>query len=110
MDEYFSTKQSILLAISYGLDDLLRNPSFRNRSARSISLNFRTVDKQFWKKKINFKEPLFMKSKIIFIVSNTLETVEMPGPVERIIIELTGLTNDFGIQKSMFLSSKKLSC
>ena len=31
----------------------------------------------------------------------------MPGPVERIIIELTGLTNDFGIQKSMFLSSKK---
>ena len=106
-DEYFSTKQSILLAISYGLDDLLRNPSFRNRSARSISLNFRTVDKQFWKKKINFKEPLFMKSKIIFIISNVLETVEMPGPVERIIIELTGLTNDFGIQKSMFLSSKK---
>ena len=31
----------------------------------------------------------------------------MPGPVERIIIELTGLTNDFGIQRSMFLSSKK---
>ena len=70
VDEYFSTKQSILLAISYGLDDLLRNPSFRNRSARSISLNFRTVDKQFWKKKINFKEPLFLKSMIIFFISN----------------------------------------
>ena len=107
IDEGFSTKQSIMLAISYGLDDLLTNALFRNRSARSINLNFRTIDKQFWNKKINFKEPLFSKSIIMSIISNVLETAIIPGPVDRIMIELIELTNDFGVQKPMFLTSKK---
>ncbi len=106
-DDCFSTKQSLMVAISYGLDELLSDPLFRNKSARSVILNFSTVDKYFWNKKINFKEPLFSKMKIVSIISNVLDTVTIMGPIDRIMIELTELTGDLGAQKSMFLSTKK---
>lgn len=105
--DFWSTRESILLVISYMLDDLLSDSMFKNKSARGVIMDFRTNDEQFSNKKINFKEPLFSKSKMMFVISNVLETVKIPGPVDRISIELIELTNDFGIQKSLFQSSRK---
>ena len=106
-DEPLVNKQSIVLAMSYMLDELLRDNKFRNRSARGLSISAQTTNSLYWNKKIKFKEPLFRKTKMLGIVESVLEVADIPGPLSDLSIELMKLTDDFSIQKSLFSFSRK---
>ncbi len=53
-------------------------------------------------KVVSFREPVAHVRTALFILKNTLERLQIPGPVDEVAIELSGLCGDAGIQGSLW--------
>jgi len=53
-------------------------------------------------KTVSFREPVADVRQALFVLKNVLERLQIPGPVEEVAIELSGLCGDAGIQGSLW--------
>ncbi len=74
----------------------------QGRSARRMRLRAELWGGRSWERVVVFREPTGERERMLFIVKGVLAAVQLPGPVEEVGIELSGLTGEKGKQATMF--------
>ena len=94
-----------------GVDRLLGRAfsrlEMRGRFARTARLAGQALRGVTWERDLSFKEPAGSRTKALFVIKHSLESVQLPGPLEDISLTLTDLTGESGRQENMFLSVRK---
>lgn len=74
----------------------------QGRSARRMRLRAELWGGRSWERAIVFREPTGDWGRMLFITKSVLDGVHLPGPVEELGIELSGLVGEKGKQLTMF--------
>ncbi len=81
---------------------LFRRPELQGRAARRMRLRLSLADGRSWEKAITFKEATADREQAAFVLKNTLEQAAIPGPVEEMAVELSGLAQEAGKQAGLW--------
>lgn len=81
---------------------LFRRPELQARAARRLRLRLALAGGRSWEKTIVFKEATGDRDRAVFVLKNALESAALPGPVEELAVELSGLTAEAGRQPGLW--------
>jgi nucleotidyltransferase/DNA polymerase involved in DNA repair len=98
---------SILPAFEILLGRIFSHPSIRGRYLRSVSVQSSILNRSPWTKKIVFKTPVNRKEAALFVLKNTIEAMELPGPLEDIRMTVFETAGESGMQSSLFSEVRK---
>lgn len=98
---------SLLVALDSLLERAFSKPEIRGKYARTATIGGQIFGGGVWKKRIAFKEPVGTRSRAFFVLRSSLETMQLPGPLEDISLTLSELTGEFGKQESIFGNVRK---
>ncbi len=74
----------------------------RGRAARCLRLRAILWGGRSWEKPITFHEAIIDWERMLFIAKSVLANTTLPGPVEELTIELSGITEERGRQATLF--------
>ena len=74
----------------------------RGRAARHMRLRALLWGGRSWEKPVTFHEAVVDWERMLFVAKSVLANTTLPGPVEELTIELTGITEERGRQSTLF--------
>jgi nucleotidyltransferase/DNA polymerase involved in DNA repair len=74
----------------------------RGRAARRMRLRALLWGGRSWEKMVTFHEAIVDWERMLFIAKSALANTTLPGPVEELTIELSGITEERGRQATLF--------
>ncbi len=74
----------------------------RGRAARRLRLRAILWGGRSWEKTLTFHEAVIDWERMLFIAKSVLANTTLPGPVEELTIELSGITEERGRQATLF--------
>jgi DNA polymerase-4/protein ImuB len=74
----------------------------RGRAARRMRLRALIWDGRSWEKSLTFQEAVIDWERMLFVAKSSLANTALPGPVEELAIELSGITEERGRQSTLF--------
>jgi DNA polymerase-4/protein ImuB len=74
----------------------------RGRAARCLRLRAILWGGRSWEKSVTFHEAIIDWERMLFIAKSVLANTMLPGPVEELTIELSGITEERGRQATLF--------
>ena len=98
---------AILPAIEILLGRLFAHPSLRGKHLRAVSIQANVLNRSPWSKRFAFKSPVSKKDSALYALRNTLETAEIPGPLEDMRMTVSGTASESGTQSSLFVEVRK---
>jgi hypothetical protein len=72
----------------------------RGRAVRRMRLHALLWNGRSWEKAVTFHEPAIEWERMLFVAKSVLANTTLPGPVEELSIELSGLTRPEGKQST----------
>lgn len=100
-----ATLEVILMAVESLLLRAFAGPLLKGRCARLAVLSGQvggTMHRaRTWQRRIAFKEPAGSKSRALFAIKSSFESITLPGPLEDLNLLLSGLTGETGRQESL---------
>jgi DNA polymerase-4/protein ImuB len=74
----------------------------KGRAARRMRLRALMWGGRSWEKAVTFHEAVTEWERMLFIAKSVLSNITLPGPVEELTIELSGITEERGRQATLF--------
>jgi len=96
------SREAILHGLEQMLGRALRHPRARHRFVRSLRLRAETERGGLWEREQILREPLGDRGRLWMTIRTLVEYAEFPGPFSVISLELGGLTDESGRQRSLF--------
>lgn len=96
------SREAVLHGIEQMLGRALRHPRARSRFVRSIRLTAETERGALWEHDQVLREPLSDRGRLWVLLRSIVEYAEFPGPFSLLTLELGGLTEESGRQRSLF--------
>jgi DNA polymerase-4/protein ImuB len=78
------------------------HPRLRQRAARRLRLRAALSNGRSWERAVTFREATADREQMLFIVKSVLRATPPPGPVEELVLELSGLTQEVAKQEGLF--------
>jgi nucleotidyltransferase/DNA polymerase involved in DNA repair len=78
------------------------HPRLRQRAARRLRLRAALSDGRSWERAVTFREATADREQMLFILKSVLRATPPPGPVEELVLELSGLTQEVAKQAGLF--------
>ncbi len=101
------SREAILHALEQMLGRALRQPRARHRFVRFIRLHAETERGALWEREQVLREPLGDRGRLWTLLRSLIEYAEFPGPFTLITLELGGLTEESGRQRSLFVEQTR---
>lgn len=101
------SREAILHALEQMLGRALRQPKARHRFVRFIRLRAETERGALWERNQVLREPLGDRGRLWTLLRSLIEYAEFPGPFALITLELGGLTEESGRQRSLFVEQTR---
>jgi hypothetical protein len=101
------SREAILHALEQMLGRALRQPRARHRFVRFIRLHAETERGALWERDQVLREPLGDRGRLWTLLRSLVEYAEFPGPFTLITLELAGLTEESGRQRSLFVEQTR---
>ncbi|MDO8634762.1 MAG: hypothetical protein Q7R34_00755 [Dehalococcoidia bacterium] len=102
-----ATLEVILMAVESLLLRVFASPLLKGRCARLAVLNGQVSTGAAWQRRIAFKEPAGSKSRALFAIKSSFESITLPGPLEDMNLLLSGLTGETGRQESLIRNMRQ---
>ncbi len=101
------SREAILHALEQMLGRALRQPRARHRFVRFIRLHAETERGALWEREQVLREPLGDRGRLWTLLRSLIEYAEFPGPFSLMTLELGGLTEESGRQRSLFVEQTR---
>ena len=85
-----TTSDVLMIAITQLVKRAFRSPDLRHRQAREITIHAGLEHDRSWQRSLVFKEP-YGPERLIKAITLRLQHLELPGPVERLTIDINGI-------------------
>lgn len=102
-----ATLEVILIAVETLLSRAFSRPQLGGRCVRWATLSGQTSNGLVWQRRVAFKEQIGTKSRALFAIKSSLESVTLPGPLEDLGLLLSGLSGETGRQENLFLHIRR---
>lgn len=99
--------EAILHALEQMLGRALRQPKSRHRFVRVVRLRAETDRGALWEREQVLREPLGDRGRLWTVLRSQVEYAEFPGPFSTVALELGGLTEESGRQRSLFVEQMR---
>ncbi|MBI4282175.1 MAG: DNA polymerase Y family protein [Chloroflexi bacterium] len=93
---------TLLVAVDSLLGRTFARPEMRGRYARIAMLEGTVYNKLAWQRRIVFKTPVGNRRQALFVIKSSLESINLPGPLEDVSLTLRELTGEASQQESLF--------
>jgi DNA polymerase-4/protein ImuB len=103
-----ASREALLVAAEQALGRALRNPRMTARAVRQAVLRAETERGICWERAVTFKEALAERGRIWTALRTVLAEAQLPGPVSRLELELTGLVAAQGRQLALPVGRRRL--
>ena len=107
-DSPLASREALLVAAEQALGRALRQPLLRGRAIRQAVLRTETERGACWERTVTFKEALAERSRLWTALRSVLAEAQLPGPVGRLEVELTGLVAAEGRQLALPVGRRRL--
>jgi len=97
----------ILSAVELLLDRIFRNPFIRGKELRSVNVQANIENRAPWSKKIVFRTPLHNKETVLLAIRHSLESTDIPGPLEDLRMTVWETAHASGLQSSFLVHSHR---
>ncbi|MBI5283806.1 MAG: DNA polymerase Y family protein [Chloroflexi bacterium] len=97
---------ALIIAARQITGGLLQRPAMRYRQVRQLRLRLALLDGGSWERTLTFREPLGEYESIVFVLKKLLESLQLAGPVEEMVLEFIGLTGETGKQRSLLFAEQ----
>lgn len=102
-----TSREAILHALEQMLGRALRQPRARHRFVRVIRLRAETERGALWEREQMLREPIGDRVRLWTVLRTLVEYAEFPGPFSLVTLELGGLTEESGRQRSLFVEQMR---
>lgn len=99
-------REGLVIAARQLVGRLFRRPELRGRTARRLRLRFALVGGRSWEKTIVFKEATADRDQAVFVLKSALDAAAVPGAVEEVTLELSGLAQEAGKQAGLWAAAR----
>lgn len=107
-DSPLVSREALLVAAEQALGRALRQPVIAARAARQAVLRAETERGACWERTVTFKEALAERSRLWTALRSILADVQLPDPVSRLEVELSGLVSAQGRQLALPVGRRRL--
>jgi nucleotidyltransferase/DNA polymerase involved in DNA repair len=83
------------------------HPQLRRRAVRRLRLRAALTNGRSWERTITFREATSDRAQMLYVLRCTLEAAGLPGSVEELSVEISGLTEETGKQEGLFAAKGK---
>lgn len=93
-----SSREMLLIGVRQLVQRAFNRPELQHRQARQVRLQVIIEDHRSWEKEMTFGEPAGC-DRVIEILLHRLQSLELQGPAERLILALIGLVSETARQE-----------
>ncbi|MDQ6741682.1 MAG: DNA polymerase Y family protein [Candidatus Dormibacteraeota bacterium] len=102
------SREALLVAAEQALGRALRDRRMTARAVRQAVLRAETERGACWERTVTFKEALAERDRLWTALRTVLSEAQLPGPVSRLELELTGLVTAQGRQLALAVGRRRL--
>jgi nucleotidyltransferase/DNA polymerase involved in DNA repair len=103
-----ASREALLVAAEQALGRALRDRRMIARAVRQAVLRAETERGASWERTVTFKEALAERDRLWTALRTVLSEAQLPGPVSRLELELTGLVTAQGRQLALEVGRRRL--
>lgn len=103
-----TSREALLVAAEQALGRALRDRRMTARAVRQAVLRAETERGACWERTVTFKEALAERDRLWTALRTVLGEAQLPGPVSRLELELTGLVTAQGRQLALAVGQRRL--
>jgi nucleotidyltransferase/DNA polymerase involved in DNA repair len=103
-----ASREALLVAAEQALGRALRDRRMSGRATRQAVLRVETERGACWERTVTFKEALIERGRLWTALRSVLAEAQLPGPVSRLELELTGLVAAQGRQLALPVGRRRL--
>jgi nucleotidyltransferase/DNA polymerase involved in DNA repair len=103
-----ASREALQVATEQTLGRALRDPLMAGRAVRQAVLRAETERGACWERTVTFKEALVERDRLWTALRSVLADAQLPGPVSRLELELTGLVAAQGRQLALQVGRRRL--
>jgi DNA polymerase-4/protein ImuB len=103
-----ASREALQVATEQTLARALRDPLMAGRAVRQAVLRAETERGACWERTVTFKEALVERDRLWTALRSVLADAQLPGPVSRLELELTGLVAAQGRQLALQVGRRRL--
>ena len=103
-----ASREALQVATEQTLGRALRDPLMAGRAVRQAVLRAETERGACWERTVTFKEALVERDRLWTALRSVLAEAQLPGPVSRLELELTGLVAAQGRQLALQVGRRRL--
>jgi DNA polymerase-4/protein ImuB len=103
-----ASREALQVATEQTLARALRDPLMAGRAVRQAVLRAETERGACWERTVTFKEALVERDRLWTALRSVLAEAQLPGPVSRLELELTGLVAAQGRQLALPVGRRRL--
>jgi nucleotidyltransferase/DNA polymerase involved in DNA repair len=93
---------SLLIALRQLITRAFAAPALYNRGARRVHLRTQLSGSRSWERTLTLREPSADSGQVFFALKSLIGNLVLPGPVEEVAVQISGLCGETGKQQSMF--------
>jgi DNA polymerase-4/protein ImuB len=93
---------SLLIALRQLITKAFAAPALHNRGVRRIHLQTRLSGSRSWERTLTLREPSGDSGQVFFALKSLIGNLVLPGPVEEVMVQISGLCGETGKQQGMF--------
>jgi len=101
-----ASREGLAIALRQLSGRLFRRPELQGRAVRRMRLRFVLAGGRSWEKTVVFKEATADRDQAAFVLKSALDAAEVPGAVEEVTLELSGLAQEVGKQAGLWSAAR----
>lgn len=98
LPEAIASRDMLLFGLRELVARAFNRPDLKYRQVRQVRLRVLIENNRSWEKEMIFREPLG-RDRLIENLRHRLQAMELPGPAERLVLELMGLVHEIARQE-----------
>jgi len=102
-----TTVTELLLGIEMLLKRVFKDTDLKSRHVTTVTIECKVLYKPTWTKRYDLKQPVGDPDRAFFSVKSQSERIELPGPLEDMMLTVSGLVNESGTQVGLFEDIRK---
>lgn len=97
----------VMIGIEMLLNRVFGDTDLKSKHVTTITLEARVLYKSAWTKRYDLKQPVGDADRALFSVKSQSDNIELPGPLEDMMLTVSGLVSESGTQVGLFEDVRK---
>jgi DNA polymerase-4/protein ImuB len=97
LPDLITSREMLLVALTRLVTTVFDRPALRDRHVRQLHLQVAIEGNRSWEQRVTLREP-GGRNRVLEALNYRLQAIMLPGPIETLTIELSGLVNATGQQ------------